>query len=64
MALLKSFANRFFSRDVTIELVQLGAATAKAQQRPSATGETGSEIVKEALRVFGGSIKGVRKENA
>jgi DNA polymerase III subunit gamma/tau len=64
MALLKSFANRFFSRDVTIELVQLGAATAKAQQTPSASGETGSEIVKEALRVFGGSIKGVRKENA
>jgi DNA polymerase III subunit gamma/tau len=64
MALLKSFANRFFSRDVTIELVQLGAATAKAQQTPAATGETGSEIVKEALRVFGGSIKGVRKENA
>jgi hypothetical protein len=49
---------------VTIELVQLGAATAKAQQTPAATGETGSEIVKEALRVFGGSIKGVRKENA
>lgn len=64
MALLKSFANRFFSRDVTIELVQLGAATAKAQQTPPATGENGSEIVKEALRVFGGSIKGVRKENA
>jgi DNA polymerase III subunit gamma/tau len=64
MALLKSFANRFFSRDVTIELAQLGAATAKAQQTPPATGENGSEIVKEALRVFGGSIKGVRKENA
>ena len=40
MALLKSFANRFFSRDVTIELAQLGAATAKAQQTPPATGET------------------------
>jgi hypothetical protein len=64
MALLKSFANRFFSRDVTIELVQIGAATAKAQQTPPASGETGSEIVKEALRIFGGSIKGVRKENA
>jgi DNA polymerase III subunit gamma/tau len=64
MALLKSFANRFFSRDVTIELVQLGRATAKAQQTPPANGENGSEIVKEALRVFGGSIKGVRKENA
>ena len=64
MALLKSFANRFFSRDVRIELAQLGPATAKAQQTPPATGENGSEIVKEALRVFGGSIKGVRKENA
>ena len=64
LALLKSFAKRFFSRDVTIELAQLGAASAKPQQTPPATGETGSEIVKEALRIFGGSIKGVRKENA
>jgi DNA polymerase III subunit gamma/tau len=64
MALLKSFAKRFFSRDVTIELTQLGAASAKAQQTAPASGETGSEIVNEALRIFGGSIKGVRKENA
>ncbi len=64
MALLKSFAKRFFSRDVTIELAQLEAASAEAQQKTPSSGETGSEIVKEALRIFGGSIKGVRKENA
>jgi DNA polymerase-3 subunit gamma/tau len=64
MTLLKSFAKRFFARDAAIELVQLGAPTAKAQQTAPASGETGSEIVKEALRIFGGSVKGVRKENA
>ena len=63
-ALLKSFAKRFFARDVIIELVQLGAASAEVQQPALASGETGSEIVKEALRIFGGSIKGIRKENA
>jgi DNA polymerase III subunit gamma/tau len=64
MALLKTFAKRFFSRDVTIELAQLGAASVRTQQNALASGETGSEIVKEALRIFGGSIKEVRKENA
>ena len=64
MALLKNFAKRFFSRDVTIELAQVDAATAKTQQSALASGETGSEIVKEALRVFGGSVKAIGKENA
>jgi hypothetical protein len=49
---------------VAIELAQLGGSNAEAQQGALASGESGSEIVKEALRIFGGSIKGVRKENA
>jgi DNA polymerase-3 subunit gamma/tau len=62
--LLRSFAKRFFSRDVTIQLTQLAATNAKAQQAPLASGAADSEMVKEALRIFGGSIKGVRKDNA
>jgi DNA polymerase-3 subunit gamma/tau len=64
MTLLKGLAKRFFARDVTIQLTHLAAASAKAQQAPLASGEAGSEIVKEALRIFGGSIKAVRKDNS
>jgi DNA polymerase III subunit gamma/tau len=63
MTLLRSFAKRFFSREMTIQLTQLDAAPAKSQQQgPLASGESGSEMVKEALRIFGGSIKGVRTD--
>jgi DNA polymerase III subunit gamma/tau len=64
MTLLRSFAKRFFSREMSIQLTQLDAAGANSQQGPLAGGETGSEMVKEALRVFGGSIKGVRTDNS
>lgn len=63
LTLLKSFAERFFSCDVKIQLTQLAAASGKAPQGSLASDETSSEIVKEALRIFGGSIKGVRKDN-
>ena len=63
MTLLRSFAKRFFSREMTIQLTQLDATPAKSQQQGSlASGESGSEMVKEALRIFGGSIKGVRTD--
>jgi len=64
MTLLRSFAKRFFSREMTIQLTQLEATHAKSQQGSPASGETGSEMVKEALRIFGGSIKGVRTDNS
>ena len=64
MTLLRSFAKRFFSREVTIQLTQLDAAPIKSQQQPVASGEMGSEMVKEALRIFGGSIKGIRTDNS
>jgi DNA polymerase-3 subunit gamma/tau len=64
MTLLRNFANRFFSREMTVQLTQLDASNAKSQQEALASGETGSEMVKEALRIFGGSIKGVRTDNS
>jgi DNA polymerase-3 subunit gamma/tau len=64
MTLLRSFAKRFFSREMTIQLTQLDAVSVNSQQGLLASGESGSEMVKEALRIFGGSIKGVRTENS
>jgi DNA polymerase-3 subunit gamma/tau len=64
MTLLRSFAKRFFSREMTIQLTPLDATYPKSQQGPVPSGETGSELVKEALRIFGGSIKGVRTDNS
>ena len=64
MTLLRNFAKRFFSREMTVQLIQLDASNAKSQQEALASGETGSEMVKEALRIFGGSIKGVRTDNS
>jgi DNA polymerase III subunit gamma/tau len=64
MTLLRSFAKRFFSREMTIQLTQLDAVSVNSQQGLLASGETGSEMVKEALRIFGGSIKGVRTDNS
>lgn len=63
MTLLRSFAKRFFSRDVIIQLTPLDTPSAKPQQASLPSGEAGSEMVKEALRIFGGSIKGVRNDN-
>jgi len=64
MALLKSFAGRFFSGDVAIQVTEVTSTGVTTQQTAQGSGEGGSEIVREALRIFGGSIKGVRKENA
>lgn len=64
MALLKSFAGRFFSGDVAIQVTEVTSTGVTTQQTAQGSGEGGSEVVREALRIFGGSIKGVRKENA
>jgi DNA polymerase III subunit gamma/tau len=64
LTLLRNFAKRFFSRDMTVQLTQLDASNSKSQPEVLASGESGSEMVKEALRIFGGSIKGVRIDNS
>ena len=64
LTLLRNFAKRFFSREMTVQLTQLDTSNSKSQQEVLASGESGSEMVKEALRIFGGSIKGVRTDNS
>jgi len=61
---LKSLAKQFFSADVSLTLTPL-AADAEAtvsNSAPAGQGEGRSEMVKEALRIFGGSVRTVRKE--
>jgi DNA polymerase-3 subunit gamma/tau len=61
---LKSLAKQFFSADMSITLTLL-AADAEAKTgvvAPAGQGEERSPIVNEALRIFGGSVRSVRKE--
>ncbi len=66
LATLKDLAKRFFSRDVALQIV--GAPSEILGSAPSANFLTNavderSPMVKEALRIFGGSVRNVRREN-
>ena len=66
-SVLKSLAKQFFSADMSLTLTPLAAdaeATVSniARGAPASQGEERSEMVKEALRIFGGSVRSVRKE--
>jgi hypothetical protein len=67
LSVLKSLAKEFFAADVAITIT----AMADDAGRKIETGGTGaaeeiaeSAMVKEALRIFGGSIKTVRRESS
>jgi len=67
-AALKQLAKRFFTDDVGVQITPMvmdGAGKLADQNGPGAArvGDERSEMVKEALRIFGGSIRNVRKEN-
>jgi hypothetical protein len=64
---LKSLANQFFAADMAIAFSSLAvdadASTGEVNRgAPASPGEPRSEMVKEALRIFGGSVRNVRKE--
>ena len=69
LAALKNLAKRFFGDDVAVLIT---AADPESPVRQSGSvvagamnpGDEGSPMVKEALRIFGGSIKTVRRENS
>jgi DNA polymerase-3 subunit gamma/tau len=68
LSALKELAKRFFTDDVVVQITQIAAAGASEpadENRPASarTSEEGSDMVKEALRIFGGSIRNVRREN-
>lgn len=67
-AMLKELAARFFTADVRVQIIPTipdGAGKSADQNGPTSSrgSDERSEMVKEALRIFGGSIRNVRKEN-
>jgi DNA polymerase-3 subunit gamma/tau len=65
---LKNLAQRFFGGDVGIEVTATEPEAAGRRSETAATTTAGLQdeddtMVKEALRIFGGSIKTVRREN-
>jgi DNA polymerase-3 subunit gamma/tau len=65
-SVLKSLAKQFFGGDLAISLAAVGADSFPKGETPPpalADREGKSEMVKEALRIFGGSVKTVRREN-
>ena len=65
---LRDLAKRFFAQDITVQIVNLAADGVPKSADPvgPAAGDIGDErspMVKEALRIFGGSVRNVRREN-
>ena len=63
---LRDLAKRFFAQDVTVQIVNLAADGAPKSADPfgpaaGGTGDERSPMVKEALRIFGGSVRNVRR---
>jgi DNA polymerase-3 subunit gamma/tau len=63
---LKDLAQRFFAREVAMQIVDLIPEGGSKSPEPFGTASTvdnRSPMVKEALRIFGGSIRNVRRED-
>lgn len=64
---LRELAKRFFAQDVNIQFVAAAVEAAPAATsgtaRTEGAADERSEMVKEALRIFGGSVRSVRREN-
>jgi hypothetical protein len=68
LSVLKNLATRFFGADVTVLITaanseSLGRKDEMTRNETMSQGAEGSAIVKEALRIFGGSIKTIRRED-
>ena len=65
LATLKGEAKRFFAQDVNVQIVNVVAdGTSDSGETAAATAtDKRSPMVKEALRIFGGSVRNVRREN-
>ncbi len=68
LALLRDLARRFFAQEVSVQIAsEFSAPTPGAAERGmselASPAEERSDMVKEALRIFGGSIRNVRREN-
>jgi hypothetical protein len=62
LATLRELAKSFFAQEIAVQVVQLAAAESGGAPSASA-GDERSPMVKEALRIFGGAVRHVRREN-
>ena len=64
LAALKKLAQQFFTPDISVKIAAAAGAgdTMSYDQAPKA-GEERSDMVKEALRIFGGSVRTVRRDD-
>lgn len=67
LATLKDLAKRFFAQEVSVQIAtEIAEPSANAPDRGVAAaanpGEERSAMVKEALRIFGGSVRNVRRD--
>jgi DNA polymerase-3 subunit gamma/tau len=64
LATLKEQASRFFAQDVNVQIVNMIAdsVSSTAETTEGNAGDERSSMVKEALRIFGGSVRNVRSE--
>ena len=63
---LKEFAGRFFSGEVAVMVSPMAATPPSRREEPRNSSESVEEpgdMVKEALRIFGGAVKGIKREN-
>jgi hypothetical protein len=65
---LKSLAKQFFADDVALSITAVDAKSSGPKNEPGGTeaesvAAAGNTMVEEALRIFGGSIRAVRREN-
>jgi DNA polymerase-3 subunit gamma/tau len=68
LSALKNLAKRFFGDDVAVHITAVNSESLGQKDETTGSGtmgqeDEGSTMVKEALRIFGGSIKTVRREN-
>jgi DNA polymerase III subunit gamma/tau len=67
LATLKELARRFFAQDVAVQIASVSSDSASKSPEMTSSGplsptEERSPMVKEALRIFGGSIRNVRRD--
>jgi DNA polymerase-3 subunit gamma/tau len=66
LSVLKALAKRFFSAEVAIAVAPTAPPAVTEESAPLsglATTESGSELAREAARIFGGTIRTVRRDN-
>ena len=65
LATLRDLAKSFFAQEIAVQVVQLAAESGRAPAGAPSTsaGDERSPMVKEALRIFGGAVRNVRREN-